>query len=221
MSPPASLLRFGLLRTATIRSVARSSEVQHQHCLDTSCPPNAPSSSVHGLHLSLYQPSWQGTHPGTASGFFPDTSMVRLDPLRPGGRPCRSSSTVAASSGCRRVAAAAPLSMVPPVMEVSSEDDTLVERQVGDEDGALGLPMDFGFGLKLRHPAQVDAEDGALGLPIDVIGPGLKLEPRPIYTDEGLMPIFLIKVAHAHFKLAHQVAQFLNNPFKKKTKQNL
>ena len=147
--------------------------------------------------------------------------MVRLDPLRPGGRPCRSSSTVAASSGCRRVAAAAPLSMVPPVMEVSSEDDTLVERQVGDEDGALGLPMDFGFGLKLRHPAQVDAEDGALGLPIDVIGPGLKLEPRPIYTDEGLMPIFLIKVAHAHFKLAHQVAQFLNNPFKKKTKQNL
>ena len=62
--------------------------------------------------------------------------------------------------------------------EVSSEDDTPVERQVGDEDGALGLP-------------------------IDVIGLGLKLELRPICIDESLMPIPLIKVAHAHFKLAH------------------
>ena len=55
----------------------------------------------------------------------------------------------------------------------------------------------------MRHPTQVGAEDGALGLPIDVIGLGLKLEPRPICIDEGLMPIPLIKVAHAHFKLAH------------------
>ena len=55
----------------------------------------------------------------------------------------------------------------------------------------------------MRHPTQVGAEDGALGLPIDVIGLGLKLEPRPICIDEGLMPIPLIKVAQAHFKLAH------------------
>ena len=63
--------------------------------------------------------------------------------------------------------------------------------------------------------------DDGLGVARDGFGLGLKLEPRPIYIDECLMPIPLIKVAHAHFKLAHQVAQFLNNPFKKKTKQNL
>ena len=47
MSPPASFLRFGLLRTTTIRSVARISEVQHQHCLDTSCPPNGAGPNAH------------------------------------------------------------------------------------------------------------------------------------------------------------------------------
>ena len=52
-------------------------------------------------------------------------------------------------------------------------------------------------------------------MPVDVIGPGLKLEPRPIHIDEGPMPIPLIKVAHAHFKLALQAAQFLNNLFLK------
>ena len=31
--------------------------------------------------------------------------------------------------------------MVPPVVEASFEDDTPVERQVGDEDEVLGLPM--------------------------------------------------------------------------------
>ena len=58
-------------------------------------------------------------------------------------------------------------------------------------------------------------------MPVDVIGPGLKLEPRPIHIDEGPMPIPLIKVAHAHFNLALQAAQFLNNHFFKKIKQNL
>eukprot|EP00261_Vitis_vinifera_P031402 XP_019072645.1 PREDICTED: uncharacterized protein LOC109121809 [Vitis vinifera] len=65
------------------------------------------------VQLSPHRLSWQQTHPKTASGFFLDTSMVRLDPLRPGGRLCRSSLTVAASSGCCRVAVAAPLSMAP------------------------------------------------------------------------------------------------------------
>ena len=48
----------------------------------------------------------------------------------------------AASAGCRQTAATAPLSMVPPVVEVSFEDDTPVERQVGDKGGALGLAME-------------------------------------------------------------------------------
>ena len=52
-----------------------------------------------------------------------------------------------------------------------------------------------------------------LVLPMMALGLGLNLEPRPIYIDEGLMPISLIKVAHAHFKLALQAAQFLNNHF--------
>ena len=63
--------------------------------------------------------------------------------------------------------------------------------------------------------------DDGLGVARDGFGLELKLEPRPICIDGGLMPIPLIKVAYAHFKLAHQVAQLLNNPFKKKTKQNL
>ena len=79
----------------------------------------------------------------------------------------------------------------------------------------------LGLGLNLEPRPKPMLKKEPCVLPIDVIGPGLKLEPRPIYIDEGLMPIFLIKVAHAHFKLAHQVAQFLNNPLKKKTKQNL
>ena len=73
----------------------------------------------------------------------------------------------------------------------------------------LVLPMmALGLGLNLEPRPKPMLKMEPWVLPIDVIGLGLKLEPRPIYIDEGLMPIPL-----THFKLAHQTAQFLNNPF--------
>ena len=59
--------------------------------------------------------------------------MVRLDPLRPCGQSCRSSTTAARSSGCLWTAATAPLFVVPLVVEAPYEVDTQVERQVVKE----------------------------------------------------------------------------------------
>ena len=151
--------------------------------------PPAPSSMVHGLQLSPHRLSWQQTHPKTASGFFLDTSMVRLDPLRPGGQPCRSSSTVAASSGCRRVAVAAPLSMAPLL------GSPLLKTMPRWSIQSWWLMLDLGL-MEMRpkdllmNGHRVWAWDGA---------------QAPMYIAEGPHVLF------THLKLAHLIVFNLHN----------
>ena len=142
--------------------------------------PLAPSSIVHGLQLSLHRPSWQQTHPETASGFFPDASMVRLESLRPPGQPRRPSATTATSFGWRRTAAAAPYSIISLMMEASSGKCF--------PGGVLGSAHWWSILGWERSPTQ--AGDGALGRSL-VMGMGLSWSPSPKLSMKGPMPPML------------------------------
>ena len=138
--------------------------------------------------------------------------------------PCRRDSPL-------RRAAAAPLSTTPPWLPSSSrrrssslftapprvpssscrrwwktpfDVDARAERQTVKRRAVWFCPfMALGLGLDLEPRPKPMLKMESWVLPSNVIGLGLKLKPRPICIDEGFMPIPLIKVAHAHFKLAH------------------
>ena len=100
----------------------------------------------------------------------------------------------AASARCRQTAAAAPLSMVPPVVELSFEDDTPVERQVGDEGGALGLAMEtLVLGLSWGTQPKLVLKMEPWACPLMSLDLGLSWSPGPFALMKALCQFPLLK----------------------------
>ena len=144
------------------------------------------------------------------------TSNQRRQHLLDGARPLPQllSSPRRRDSPLRR-AAASPLSTTPPWLPSSSRcrSSSLFTAPPRLPSSSCRQWWKTPFDVDARAERQTVKRRAVWFCPFMALGLGLDLEPRPICIDEGFMPIPLIKVAHAHFKLAHQVAQFLNNFF--------